>query len=167
MRLAGSKFVIFLTLCLLGAFLYWANITSLDLVTKGQGRVIAESDNKIVQAPDNGIISDFAVREGDVVKVGQVIASINPAVAESSLDEVLAEQSAVRAELVRLDAEINGTDASQLPQLFDDPTDPTALSQLSLFHAKEASRAFKSRGSTRKSSNFSVKSNSTTLSLDQ
>ena len=131
MRLAGSKLVILLTLCLLCAFLYWANITSLDLVTKGQGRVIAESDNKIVQAPDNGIISDFAVREGDVVKVGQVIASINPAVAESSLDEVLAEQSAVKAEIVRLDAEINGTDASQLPQLFDDPTDPTALSQLS------------------------------------
>ena len=146
MRLTGSKLVILLTLCLLGAFLYWANITSLDLVTKGQGRVIAESDNKIVQAPDNGIISDFAIREGDVVTVGQVIASINPALAESSLDEVLAEQTAVKAELVRLDAEINGTEASQLPQLFDNPTDPTALSQLSLFHAKAASRSVKIQG---------------------
>lgn len=146
MRLAGSKLVIMLTLCLLCAFLYWANKTSLDLVTKGQGRVIAESENKIVQAPDNGIISDFALREGDVVKVGQVIASINPAMAESSLDEVLAEQAAVRAELVRLDAEINGAEASQLSQLFDEPTDPTALSQLSLFHAKAASRSVKIQG---------------------
>ena len=108
--------------------------------------MIAESDNKIVQAPDNGIISDFAIREGDVVTVGQVIASINPALAESSLDEVLAEQTAVKAELVPLDAEINGTEASQLPQLFDDPTDPTALSQLSLFHAKAASRSVKIQG---------------------
>ena len=146
MRLGGSKFIIFLTLCLFAAFIYWANITSLDLVTKGQGRVIAETDNKIVQVPDNGIIANLLVSEGDVVQSGQLIAAINPAMAESSLDEVLAERAAVTAELVRLDAEINGTDAATLAKLFNDPTEPTALSQMSLFHAKEASRLVKIQG---------------------
>ena len=146
MRNSGSKFVIFLTTCVFAVFLYWADNTSLDLVTKGQGRVIAESDNKIVQATDSGIISNFLVEEGDIVKAGQIIASINPAIAESSLDEVLAEKSAVSAELVRLDAEINGTNPMELPKLFRDPTAPTALAQLSLFHAKLASRTVKIQG---------------------
>ena len=146
MRNSGSKFVIFLTTCVFAVFLYWADNTSLDLVTKGQGRVIAESDNKIVQATDSGIISNFLVDEGDIVKAGQIIASINPAIAESSLDEVLAEKSAVSAELVRLDAEINGTNPMELPKLFSDPTAPTALAQLSLFHAKLASRTVKIQG---------------------
>lgn len=146
MRNSGSKFVIFLTTCVFAVFLYWADNTSLDLVTKGQGRVIAESDNKIVQATDSGIISNFLVEEGDIVKAGQIIASINPAIAESSLDEVLAEKSAVSAELVRLDAEINGTNPMELPKLFSDPTAPTALAQLSLFHAKLASRTVKIQG---------------------
>lgn len=146
MRNSGSKFVIFLTTCVFAVFLYWADNTSLDLVTKGQGRVIAESDNKIVQATDSGIISNFLVDEGDIVKAGQIIASINPAIAESSLDEVLAEKSAVSAELVRLDAEINGTNPMELPKLFSDSTAPTALAQLSLFHAKLASRTVKIQG---------------------
>lgn len=146
MRLSGSKFIIILTFGLLTTFMFWADATSLDLVTQGQGRVIAETDNKIVQAPDNGIIAALGVTEGERVVVGQVIASINPALAESSLDEVLAEQAAVLAELVRLDAEINGTDPSLVSGLFQDTSDPTAMSQLSLYHAKQASLTVKIQG---------------------
>lgn len=105
--------------------------------------MIAETDNKIVQAPDNGIIAELRVKEGERVVTGQVIASINPAIAESSLDEVLAEQAAVRAELVRLDAEINGVDPNLVSGLFEDTSDPTSMSQLSLYHAKQASRTVK------------------------
>lgn len=143
MRLGGSKFIIILTFGLLATFIFWAKVTSLDLVTQGQGRVIAETDNKIVQAPDNGIIAELRVKEGERVVTGQVIASINPAIAESSLDEVLAEQAAVRAELVRLDAEINGVDPNLVSGLFEDTSDPTSMSQLSLYHAKQASRTVK------------------------
>ena len=60
--------MIALLIALLGAAYYWAKETDLDLITRGEGRLIAEGQNKLVQSPEGGVVSEIFVDEGDVVE---------------------------------------------------------------------------------------------------
>jgi len=99
---------------LFAAFLVWANYTKLDLVTRGSGRVIADGQNKNIQSPNRGTIATYRVEEGSIVKVGQIIATINPIEAEGVLEEINTRLGNASVKLVRLDAELNGESISHV-----------------------------------------------------
>ena len=50
-------FMILIVTSLLATFLIWAHYTPLDLVTRGNGRVIADGQNKDIQSPGRGTIA--------------------------------------------------------------------------------------------------------------
>ena len=99
-----NQFMIALLLGLLAAGYFWAKHTQLDLITRGEGRLIAEGQNKLVQAPDGGIVTKIFVNEGDIVSNNQLLAVINSTAAEGSLKEIKAKKNSLLAKLVRLDA---------------------------------------------------------------
>ena len=51
--------MIALLLGLLAAGYFWAEKTQLDLITRGEGRLIAEGQNKLVQSPEGGVITEI------------------------------------------------------------------------------------------------------------
>ena len=87
-----NQLMIALLLSLLVAVYFWAKQTQLDLITRGEGRLIAEGQNKLVQAPDGGIVTKILVKEGDVITNNQLLAVINSTAAEGSLDEIKAKK---------------------------------------------------------------------------
>lgn len=89
-------------------FLGWAHFTSLDLVTRGQGRVIPVGQNVILQTPYSGKVLEFAVAAGDLVTSGQLIAVIDPVAAQGALAEAEKRLRALSTRLARLDAEMEG-----------------------------------------------------------
>ena len=91
-----SQIMIALLLALLVAGYYWARETTLDLITRGEGRLIAEGQNKLVQAPSGGVVTDILVTDGDTVESGQLLALINSTAAEGSLEEIVVKQSTKR-----------------------------------------------------------------------
>ena len=103
-----------LLLTVLATGYFWARETQLDLITRGEGRLVAEGQNKLVQAPDGGIIKETFVKEGDTVKKNQLLALINSTAAEGSLEEIVAKKDSLDAKLIRLDAELKNTDINQL-----------------------------------------------------
>jgi len=109
-----NQFMIFILVALLAAGYYWSKETSLDLITRGQGRLVAEGQNKLVQSPEGGVISGIFVDVGDVVKNGQIIAMISSTAAEGSLDEIYSKKNSLEAKLARLDAELQGSNRKSL-----------------------------------------------------
>ena len=107
-------FMILMISSLFAAFLVWANYTKLDLVTRGSGRVIADGQNKNIQSPNRGTIATYRVEEGSIVRVGQIIATINPIEAEGVLEEINTRLGNASVKLVRLDAELNGESISHV-----------------------------------------------------
>jgi membrane fusion protein, adhesin transport system len=87
-------------------FLTWANYTHLDLVTRGSGRVIAQGQNKTVQAPETATIANFWVEEGSRVSANDIIATISPTEALGILEELETRLSNLNVRLIRLDAEL-------------------------------------------------------------
>ena len=118
-----NQLMIALLMALLAAAYFWAKETDLDLITRGEGRLIAEGQNKLVQSPEGGVVSEIYVDEGDVVEKDQLIALINSTAAEGSLEEVLAKRNSLAAKLVRLDAELQDSTKKELTRSLDEYSD--------------------------------------------
>ena len=95
---------------LIAALLFWADNAELDNVTRGEGRVIAAVQNQLVQAAEGGVILRRYVSENTVVKEGDLLFELDPVNAASELDQMLVRIAALETKLVRLRAEIDGTD---------------------------------------------------------
>ena len=137
-----SKFInqlmIALLLGLLAAGYFWAEKTQLDLITRGEGRLIAEGQNKLVQSPEGGVITEIFVSEGDVVSNNQLLAVINSTAAEGSLEEIRAKKNSLQAKLVRLDAELTDANKYQLEKDLENFSANVRESQLALFLANRS-----------------------------
>ena len=137
-----SKFInqlmIALLLGLIAAGYFWAKSTQLDLITRGEGRLIAEGQNKLVQAPDGGIVTQILVKEGDIVTNNQLLAVINPTAAEGSLEEINAKKNSLLAKLIRLNAELENTNKSRLKKRLEGFAENIKESQLALFLANRS-----------------------------
>jgi len=130
--------MIFILVALLAAGYYWSKETSLDLITRGQGRLVAEGQNKLVQSPEGGVISGIFVDVGDVVKNGQIIAMISSTAAEGSLDEIYSKKNSLEAKLARLDAELQGSNRKSLQSKLKKFDGNVQESQLALFLANRS-----------------------------
>ena len=137
-----SKFInqlmIALLLGLLATGYFWAEKTQLDLITRGEGRLIAEGQNKLVQSPEGGVITEIFVREGDVVSNNQLLAVINSTAAEGSLEEIRAKKNSLQAKLVRLAAELTEANKYQLEKGLSGFSENVRESQLALFLANRS-----------------------------
>ena len=137
-----SKFInqlmIALLLGLLAAGYFWAEKTQLDLITRGEGRLIAEGQNKLVQSPEGGVITEIFVNEGDVVSNNQLLAVINSTAAEGSLEEIRTKKNSLQAKLVRLGAELTDANKYQLEKDLEDFSANVRESQLALFLANRS-----------------------------
>jgi len=85
---ARDYIIILFISALLVAAAYWAKNTYLDVVTLGEGRVVATGENKIVQAPQNAKITKFHIADNDTISAGKVMITLSPIQAQASLAEL-------------------------------------------------------------------------------
>ncbi|MDE1153540.1 MAG: HlyD family type I secretion periplasmic adaptor subunit [Micavibrio sp.] len=89
--------------------LAWANIATLDEVSRGDGRVVPSSEVQAVQNLEGGIIEQFFVHEGEEVKEGQVLLQMRNIQAKADFDATTQKYLGLMATLARLTAESSGT----------------------------------------------------------
>lgn len=98
--------VTFVVLCL------WATWARLEEQIQAPGTVIVSSRSQVVQAVDGGVLQRLHVREGDIVKAGDLIAELDTARFQASSEEIAAKVFSLRASIKRLEAELNDTPLS-------------------------------------------------------
>lgn len=101
----GSMLVLYLIGTILICGVIWANFARVEEVTHGDGTIISKSREQVIQSLEGGILEQLDVREGDVVKKGQVLAKIDPTRAETSYREAWSKQVGLKATIARLRAE--------------------------------------------------------------
>lgn len=87
----------------------WAAWAELDEVTRGEGKVIPSRQVQVLQSLDGGIVSEILVREGQTVKVGDLLLKVDPTRMVSSLRENRAQYFALLAKAARLKALADGS----------------------------------------------------------
>ncbi|OGV28548.1 MAG: hemolysin secretion protein D [Legionellales bacterium RIFCSPHIGHO2_12_FULL_35_11] len=93
-------------ICLIISF-FWAKYSILDEVTSGQGKVIPSSQIQVIQNLEGGIVDKIYVKQGDIVKNGQILLRFNDTLFLSKFNEKLKKLDDLKIELIRLKAEIN------------------------------------------------------------
>jgi len=90
-------------------FIVWASVTTIDEITRGEGEVVPSGENQIVQNLEGGIVEQILVKEGDIVKKGQVLIKINNKKSESTYETNYLKSYALKAKIIRLKAQANKT----------------------------------------------------------
>lgn len=91
-------------------FLVWANVATLDEVSRGMGKVVPSSEVQAIQSLEGGIIDEFLVHEGDEVKEGQVLLRMRNIQAKGDYDATMQKYLGLVAVTTRLQAEAAGKD---------------------------------------------------------
>ena len=97
-------------------FLALAGVVRIDQVTRGTGTVISSSRVQVIQSVDGGVLESLAVREGDRVSKGQVIATLNQTRLAAAVKELDSKLAALRAQALRLRSEIRGSERLNFPE---------------------------------------------------
>ncbi|MES2161677.1 MAG: HlyD family type I secretion periplasmic adaptor subunit [Pseudomonadota bacterium] len=122
---AYAKLGWIIVLCGVLGFLAWAIFAPLDKGVPLPGTLASESSRKSVQSLPGGMVQDILVKDGDVVKAGQVLVRMNNIQAKAALDMTRAQYLSGRVTAARMQAELLGQPAITLPaslnQYKDDP----------------------------------------------
>jgi adhesin transport system membrane fusion protein len=89
----------------------FAAIFDIDQAVRAQGQVIASARTQVIQAVDGGMLTALHVKEGDLVKAGQLLAALEPDRARAGHTQASAEVASKRIALIRAHAEV----ANQTP----------------------------------------------------
>ena len=100
----GARVLIWISVVAVFVLLIWANFAVLDEVTRGEGKVIPSRQVQILQSMDGGIVSEILVKEGQSVKIGDLMLKVDPTRMVSSLRENRSQYLALLAKAARLKA---------------------------------------------------------------
>lgn len=79
----------------------WMYFGKIDVVVTAQGVVIPNGEEKVVQSLDKGVLTSLKAKEGQYVKQGEVVAIVQPAEYEPTLEinNLNQEEAAIKEEL--------------------------------------------------------------------
>lgn len=103
----------------LGSFLLWGLFAPLDKGVPLQGTVAKESNRKAIQHQTGGTIKEILVKDGDIVKAGQVLVRMNGVQARSAYETTDAQYMTAMATEARLKAERDGLKSIKFPAELD------------------------------------------------
>jgi protease secretion system membrane fusion protein len=95
--------------------LIWASTAPLDKGVPMSGVVVKEGNRKAIQYAAVGTVQEILVKDGDLVKAGQVVVRMNDVSLKSAEDVSRAQYYIARAAQARLEAELKGQHAVPLP----------------------------------------------------
>lgn len=116
-----------------GGFLLWALLAPLDKGVPLSGTVATESNRQAVQHQSGGTVQELLVRDGDLVKKGQVLVRMNPVIARSAVEVTDAQYLSALGTVARLTAERDGAKTIKFPaELEQRRNEPRVMEIMSL-----------------------------------
>jgi protease secretion system membrane fusion protein len=121
--------------------LLWATFAPLDQGVPVPGTVAVATNRKVVQHQTGGTVEQILVKEGDVVKAGQVLVKMNDVQAKSLAEMTRVQYFTARAVEARLIAERDGRkDIAFPPDLLSAKSDPRVSANMALQNQVLSSR---------------------------
>jgi protease secretion system membrane fusion protein len=126
-----------------GSFILWAILAPLDEGVSAQGQVSIESRHKTIQHMNGGIVREVLVKEGQMVKAGDVLIELDQGISKANYEAVRQNYMGQRANESRLLAEQRGMEQIAFhPDLIKSASDPLVMqhmqSQQQLFQSRRA-----------------------------
>lgn len=127
-----ARSMLWTVISLVAACMIAAALVPIDMVVTAPGRVVALQPTVVVQPFEAAIVREINVREGQVVRAGQVLARLDPTFTAADAGALEAQVRSIQPEVERLSAEAAG-------QSYHPTTsDPAAAVQVALYGQRQA-----------------------------
>ncbi len=110
------KFIFFIIL----SFILWASIGKVDIVAVGRGKVIPYGKVKVVQTLEEGIITEIFVEEGEKVKEGEELLSLDTKMKEVDEEAIKRDIKIFELENEILNMYLKGKDLKNIDKYAND-----------------------------------------------
>ena len=97
--------VLYTLLALIAIALVWASVSKVDVVVTAQGKIVTDAQTVVIQPLETSVIRSLDIRVGQLVKKGEVIATLDPTFAEADVTQAKQRIASLAAEIARLEAE--------------------------------------------------------------
>jgi len=106
-RLPGAAVVsLFAIVGIMVGAVVWASVSEIDTKVMALGRVITTRPNIVLQPVETAVIRTMRAKQGDLVRAGQVLATLDPTVAEADVSASQATLVSLQAQERRLETEL-------------------------------------------------------------
>lgn len=131
----GSSLLLFLVIACIGSFIAWAQFTELDKVTRGDGVLISEIENQLVQAPQGGTLVARRIDVGDKVKQGDLLFEVDPVDARTQYEQARQKMVLLELQLLRFEAQSKQSALNYKFDALNPEARSFAVKELELFNA--------------------------------
>jgi hemolysin D len=111
------------------------SVVKLDRVVSGSGRILPSQGSLFVQPLDRAIVTGLLVHSGDLVRKGEVLATLDPTFAQADLKDLQQKEASGAALVARLEAEQAGR------AYVADASSPDSQLQAAIFDERRAEYA--------------------------
>lgn len=136
-QLKASRLTIRLIAIAVGLFVIWAAFAWVDEIVRADGQVVSSSRSQSVQNLEGGILADLAVKQGDLVESGQILATLSDTRFRSAFDDLQDQIDALELRRLRLEAEIDGQFAFDVPEALAKRAPRILASEKALIEARQ------------------------------
>lgn len=116
----------------------WMSFVHIDRVVRVAGKVIPAGRSQEIQHLEGGIVAAIMIHEGQAVKKGDVLLTIEDTKAGADLGETTATLTSQEARAARLHAEASGAERVEFPESVRNT--PSAVAEQQLFESRKAKR---------------------------
>lgn len=117
-------------------FLAWSALSRVEQAASAPGQVRPDGRVKVVNHPEGGRIAEILVREGDMVKAGQVLFRLDPELFATEAQKQTQLWQQLAAESARLDAESQNARQIRFPDELMSERPDLVLTHTRLFEAR-------------------------------
>lgn len=133
---AHSRYTLWVLASIFAVALVLMGTVPIDRVVVTQGKVVTGNANIAIQPLETSIVRSIHVREGQMVKPGQLLARLDPTFVAADADSLGTQVASLQAEVDRLRAEVDAT------PYVGDGSPPSQLQSL-IFTQRSAERSFR------------------------
>lgn len=143
-----QRFVLWMLAGLLAALTIGLMVAKVDMVVAANGKIITTDSQIVVQPLETSVVRSLAVKPGDKVKAGDVLATLDPTFTEADAAELSAKLRNLDATYARLEAELAGRD-------YNPPsTNAEEATQREIFRKRQAEYAAKLASPVKKAEQY-------------
>jgi HlyD family secretion protein len=104
-----ARLTLYLVAAAIGCGIYWASVSSIDEIVVAPGKLTTSEPMLVMQPLETSIIRAVMVTPGDVVRKGQLLATLDPTFSSSDAGQLRAKLAGFEAQIARIRAELAGT----------------------------------------------------------
>jgi hemolysin D len=103
-----ARLTLYVVFAMLVSFIVWATISEVDRVVVAHGKLLTPLPNLVVQPLETSIVQKLHVRLGQIVKAGELLATLDPTFADADVAQLRTRLRSLDTQAKRLETELSG-----------------------------------------------------------